>query len=223
MNFGANFCPLADIIDRHLTGTGTFMKNTLKILLLSLGILIAACNTASTEKSSADENSAPPSNTEKTENSADKTDSKFPLAPSAIMTADVKMIDGGNFKLEDAKGKVILFNLWATWCGPCRQEMPELIEMQNKYRDQGFEIIGLNTDDETLEKINPFVEQMKLNYKIGWADEAMMKEFMRISKIAAIPQSFLIDREGRLRGVFVGGGPTALEPMKKSLDKVINE
>lgn len=195
------------------------MKNKFKILFLSFGLLFAACTTAITEKVAVD-NTA---NTETAANNAAKSDNPFPPAPSGIAAADIKLVDGGTFKLEDQKSKVILFNLWATWCGPCRAEMPELIALQDKYRDQGFEIIGLNTDDEAPEQINPFVEKMKLNYKIGWADEAMMKEFMRISKMPAIPQSFLIDREGRLRGVFVGGGPTALDPLKKSLAKVISE
>lgn len=199
------------------------MKNKLTILFLSFGILFAACNTATTEKAPVDKTPAPSATTETTENSGNKTDNQFPLAPAGLMTADVKLVDGGTFKLEDQKGKVILFNLWATWCGPCRAEMPDLVELQDKYRDKDFEIIGLNTDEETPEQINPFVEKMKLNYKIGWSDEAMTKEFMRISKIAAIPQSFLIDRQGKLRGVFVGGGEKVLTQLKESLEKVISE
>ncbi len=198
------------------------MKNKLKILFLSFGILFAACNTATTEKAPVDNDPAPSATTETAVNSEDTSESKFPLAPAALMTADVKLVDGGTFKLEDQKGKVVLYNLWATWCGPCRAEMPDLIELQDKYRAQEFEIVGLNSDEETPEQINPFVEKMKLNYKIGWADEEMMKEFLRISKAPAIPQSFLFDRKGRMRGVFVGGG-SALEKLKTLLGKVINE
>ena len=209
-----------NIIDWHLTGTRNFMKNKLKILFLSFGILFAACSTASTQKGPVDETSAPSASSENSEVAAD--DSKFPPAPAALKTADIKLVDGSTFKLDDQKGKVVLFNLWATWCGPCRQEMPDLIELQDKYRDQGFEIVGLNADDESPEEINPFVEKMKLNYKIGWSDEAMMKEFMRISNVAAIPQSFLIDRTGHLRGVFVGGG-SAVEKLKESLKAVMSE
>lgn len=191
------------------------MKNKLTILFLSFGILFAACNTVSTEKSSVNETSA---NAETAGNS----ENPFPPAPSALMTADFKLIDGGKFKLEDAKGKVILFNLWATWCGPCRAEMPELVELQDKYRDQGFEIVGLNIDDETPEKVNPFVEEMKLNYKVGWSDEETTKEFMRISRRTEIPQSFLIDREGRVNGVFLGAG-SALEKLKESVENLMNK
>lgn len=194
------------------------MKNKLTILFLSFGILFAACNTASTKKSPTEELSAPSANTE----TANNPENPFPPAPTALMTADFKLIDGGKFKLEDAKGKVVLFNLWATWCGPCRAEMPELVELQNKYRDQGFEIVGLNIDDETPEQVKPFVEKMKLNYKIGWADRAETEEFMRISRRTEIPQSFLIDREGRLNGVFLGAG-SALEKLKQSVENVMNK
>lgn len=200
------------------------MKNKLKILLLSFGLLFAACNTATTTQKTPGDNTStvPSSNTETAGNNSPATDSKFPPAPAAVMTTDVKLVDGGTVKFENESGKVLLLNLWATWCGPCRQEMPDLIEMQNKYGDQGFEIVGLNTDDETPEQIKPFVEEMKLNYKVGWAKEEMTKELMRISGVAAIPQSFLIDRNGRLRGVFVGGG-SALEKLKDSVEKVMSE
>ncbi len=194
------------------------MKNKLAILFLSFGILFAACNTASTEKSPTDEPSAPSANAE----TASNPENPFPPAPAALMTADFKLTDGGKFNLKDAKGKVVLFNLWATWCGPCRAEMPELVELQNKYRDQGFEIVGLNIDEETPEQINPFVEKMKLNYKVGWADRAETEEFMRISRRTEIPQSFLIDREGRLNGVFLGAG-SALEKLKESVENIMNK
>lgn len=222
MIFGANVCGRTNIIDWHLIeNKDFFMKNKLNILFLSFGLLFGACNTATTtQKTPADNTSAPPANSSKTENNT--ADSKFPPAPAAVMTANVKLVDGGTVKFENQSGKVLLLNLWATWCGPCRQEMPDLIEMQNKYGDQGFEIVGLNTDDETPEQVKPFVEEMKLNYKIGWANAEMMKEFMGISGVAAIPQSFLIDRNGRLRGAFVGGG-SALEKMKVSVEKLMAE
>ena len=147
----------------------------------------------------------------------------FPLAPVAVSQAEIKTIDGGTFKIEDKKGKVVLLNLWATWCGPCRAEMPELIELQDKYRDKNFEIIGLNSDDETTEQIKDFAEKMKLNYTIAWADPKLMNELLKISKFNGIPQSYMIDRDGKLRGVFTGGGPKVIGQLKETADKVINE
>ncbi len=101
--------------------------------------------------------------------------------------------------------------------------MPELIAMQEKYKDQNFEIIGLNTDDETPEEVKAFVETMKLNYTIAWTDDKLMSEFLKLSKFNGIPQTFVIDREGHLRGVFVGGGPKVINQLKELVEKTVNE
>ena len=152
-----------------------------------------------------------------------KDDSKYPAIPSALNLAEIKKLDDSIFKLDEKKGNVILLNLWATWCGPCRGEMPHLNEMQDTYRAKNFEIVGLNTDDESVEDINKFAEEMKLNYTMAYADGAMMKELINLSKFQGIPQSFLIDREGRLRGVFLGGGPKVINTMKETVEKVVSE
>ena len=149
--------------------------------------------------------------------------SEYPPAPAAIMQAEIKNIDGNTYKLEDLKGKPVLLNLWATWCGPCRKEMPELVALEDKFKEKGFKIIGLNVDDETIEQIKPFAEQMKLNYELAWTDENLYRELLKISKFNGIPQSFLIDREGHLRGVFVGGSPKVIDQLKENVEKVVNE
>ncbi len=144
-------------------------------------------------------------------------------APAAVSQADIKNIDGSTFKIEDKKGKVMLLNLWATWCGPCRAEMPELVELQEKFRDKDFEIIGLNTDDESVEQIKEFADDMKLNYTLAYADRKLMDELLKISKFNGIPQSYLIDRDGKLRGVFTGGGAKVVNQLKETVAKVVNE
>jgi thiol-disulfide isomerase/thioredoxin len=153
----------------------------------------------------------------------DAKNSAYPPAPALVAQADIKALDGSTFKVEDRKGQIVLLNLWATWCGPCRGEMPELIAMQNKYADKNFKVIGLNTDDEAADDIKDFAAQMKLNYELAWADRPLVTEFFKITRFQAIPQSFLIDREGRLRGVFTGGGPKVIAQMKETVDKVVNE
>lgn len=139
------------------------------------------------------------------------------------MQTDIKALDGTTYKVEDRKGQVVLLNLWATWCGPCRAEMPELVELQNKYNDKNFKILGLNTDDESPEAVKAFAAKMKLNYEIGWIDQKMSRELFRFAQFSAIPQSFLIDREGRIRGVFVGGGADVIGKVKTTVEKVVNE
>lgn len=139
------------------------------------------------------------------------------------MQTDIKALDGTTYRVEDRKGQVVLLNLWATWCGPCRAEMPELVELQNKYNDKNFKILGLNTDDESPEAVKAFAAKMKLNYEIGWIDQKMSRELFRFAQFSAIPQSFLIDREGRIRGVFVGGGADVIGKVKTTVEKVVNE
>ena len=148
--------------------------------------------------------------------------SEFPPPPSILTEAEIKNIDGTTFKLQDRKGQVLLLNLWATWCGPCRGEMPHLIAMQDKYSDKNFKVIGLNTDDEGVDEIKEFAAEMRLNYELAWLDQKTTMGLFRYTRFNAIPQSFLIDREGRLRAVFTGGGPRIVGQMKEAVDKLVN-
>ncbi len=198
----------------------SFMKNlfTKAILFVALCIVFSGCETAKTDSL----NTAPKD--DKTTNAKkDSNPNNYPFAPSAILQAEIKMTDGTSFKMEDKKGKVILLNLWATWCGPCRSEMPHLVEMQEKYRDKGFEVIGLNQSDESVEEIKDFVGKMKLNYAQGYSDNKLTNEFVKLSQMNGIPQSILIDRENRLTGVFGGGGPKVINSMKDTVDKIVNQ
>ncbi len=203
------------------------MKKIFKMAFLFVGLSIALSNftactkTATTTQSDQTGEKGAPTATEKTATEAKNND--YPPAPAAVSQAEIKTVDGGSFKVEDKKGKVILLNLWATWCGPCRAEMPELIALQNKYKDKDFEIIGLDSDDESAEEIKDFADKMKLNYTLAWADSKLMSELLKISKFNGIPQSYMIDRDGKLRGVFTGGGPKVMSQLQETADKVINE
>ena len=201
------------------------MKNlfTNIVLLVALSIAFSgftACtNTASTQK-------GPLDNTAKS--SADKNTTatksgEFPPAPAGIIQADIKALEGANFKLADKKGKILLVNMWATWCGPCIAEMPHLVEMQDKYRDQGFEVIGLNQSDEPADLIKSFAAKQKLNYQLGWSDSALYAEFVKITRLNAIPQTLLINREGQMTGIFTGGGNTVISKMKETVEKTVNQ
>jgi thiol-disulfide isomerase/thioredoxin len=150
-----------------------------------------------------------------------KTD--YPPIATAVAQADIKQIDGTVFKVADKKGKVILLNMWATWCGPCRAEMPALVRMQEKHRDAGFEVVGLDTDPESVEEINDFASQMKLNYTLAWADTDLQAALLKISKFGGIPQSFIIDRDGNLRGVFRGAGKGDVAKMEELVDMIVAE
>ncbi|HSI89363.1 MAG TPA: TlpA disulfide reductase family protein [Pyrinomonadaceae bacterium] len=147
--------------------------------------------------------------------------SEYPPFNSVAANAEMRHLDGSNSTVAQRGGKVVLVNMWATWCGPCREEMPELVKMQNEHGEKGFEVIGLNVDDEPEDMVREFVTEMNLNYTITWGNEEMITALMRLSRSEAIPQSFLIDREGNLRGVFKGASPREITKMKENVDKVV--
>jgi thiol-disulfide isomerase/thioredoxin len=152
-----------------------------------------------------------------------KANSDYPRLAEKIAQADMGTLDGSTTKIADHKGKVLLLNMWATWCGFCRQEMPVLVRLQDQHRDAGFEVIGMNVDDESLDEVNQFAQEMKLNYTLVWSDTRLTREFLKVSKFEGIPQSFLVDRDGNLRGIFTGANPANLRKMEELIAGVVAE
>ncbi|MEO8649606.1 MAG: TlpA disulfide reductase family protein [Acidobacteriota bacterium] len=190
-------------------------------LFILLAFVFSGCGGAVEENRSTAENPAQPVNAGSAD--APKKASVYPPLNAAVAQADIKNLDGTTFKVADKKGKVLLLNMWATWCGPCRSEMPALVRMQDAHRDSNFEVIGLNTDDEPAEQINSFAAEMKLNYPLVWADTALQSSLLKISKFGGIPQSFLIDRDGNLRAVFQGANASEVRKMEDVVAKVTSE
>jgi thiol-disulfide isomerase/thioredoxin len=103
-------------------------------------------------------------------------------------------LDGKAVTLAGSKGKIILVNFWATWCGPCRAEVPDLVELQNKYKDR-LQILGLVVDDEDQDAIKKFVEKFGINYPVAVATNEIRLQY---GGIPALPTSFVLDSEGRV-------------------------
>jgi len=120
--------------------------------------------------------------------------------PEAAPDFLLASLDGKPVSLVGARGKVVLLNFWATWCGPCRAETPDLIELQNKYKDS-LEIIGLAVDVDDAAEVQSFVESSGINYPIAVAPNELR---MQYGGITALPTSFLIDPEGRVVQKHVG-------------------
>jgi Thiol-disulfide isomerase and thioredoxins len=125
----------------------------------------------------------------------------------------MRAASGSPFKLSDYSGKVIFVNLWATWCGPCRLETPELVKLHKEFQDRGVEMFGLSTEepDASAEAVRQFVSAFNVDYHIGWATPEV--KFTLMEGRAAIPQSFIITREGRLMRKFIGFNPTTTPPL----------
>lgn len=114
---------------------------------------------------------------------------------------ELSTTDGGKLKLSDYKGKVVILDFWATWCGPCRRGIPDLVDLKNTYKDK-IEIIGITVDQgNTIDKVIPFMQQYKINYPVVYANNEIIKNY---GGIEAIPTSFVIDKEGKIVSKHVG-------------------
>jgi thiol-disulfide isomerase/thioredoxin len=123
--------------------------------------------------------------------------SDHPVAAPAMAVAD---LDGQPLSLQQIHGKVILVNFWATWCGPCREEIPTLVALQDHYRDQLL-IVGLSIDERPASEVKDFARQFAVNYPIAIADESVQKAFGGIS---SVPATFVLNPSGQIVQRHVG-------------------
>ncbi len=126
--------------------------------------------------------------------SGDQPTIRFVRNPETAPDFKLTGLDGKPVSLAAYKGKVILLNFWATWCGPCRAEVPDLVELQEKYKDR-LQIIGLVTDDDDLDAIRKFVEKFGINYPVALATDAIRFQY---GGIPALPTSFMVDTGSRI-------------------------
>jgi thiol-disulfide isomerase/thioredoxin len=120
--------------------------------------------------------------------------------PSRVQDVAMRDLDGRIIEPASLRGKVALINFWATWCGPCREEIPDLVELQRKYRDQ-LQVVGVSEDEVGPEIVRRFATERKVNYPIVMLTPELEKTF---PGVRALPTSFLLDREGRLVQKHVG-------------------
>ena len=112
----------------------------------------------------------------------------------------LKDLDGRPVNLTKYRGKVVLLDFWATWCAPCKVEIPHLVELQSKYQDRGFQVIGLSMDDEPG-PVRAFYREYQINYPVAMANLSVAKSYGRI---LGLPVKFLIGRDGRIQAEHAG-------------------
>jgi len=107
---------------------------------------------------------------------------------------ELQMLDGKSLKLSGLRGKAVLLNFWATYCGPCKIEMPWFVELQKEYGPQGFQIVGVANDDASTEDIAKFAKEMGINYPILIGKDSVSDSY----KVSVLPTTFFLDRDGKL-------------------------
>ena len=113
------------------------------------------------------------------------------------LAADFTLKDenGAVAKLSDYRGKVVLLNFWATWCGPCGVEIPWFTDFEQKYKSQGFAVLGVSMDEDGWPAIKPFVAERKINYRVLLGNDSVAQLY---GGLDSLPTSFVIDREGKV-------------------------
>jgi peroxiredoxin len=183
--------------------------------VISLGLLaafgVSSCNS-----------NDPPYSSSANKSSAPGRPVAMVTVPRPILDAENKAASGGPIKLSDYSGKVLLVNLWATWCGPCRMETPELVKLHKEYQGRGVEMVGLSTEDPdaSAESVAEFVKAYDVKYHIGWATREVALGLMQGR--TNIPQSFIIARDGRILKRFIGFRPDATpQQIREALDEAL--
>ena len=113
----------------------------------------------------------------------------------------VSSLDGGTLRLSELRGKVVFLNLWATWCGPCKEEMPAMERLWRRYKAHGLIVVALSMDAQGAKVVKPFVDQARFSYPIG-LDPKM--EVAQLYGARAVPATFIIDRSGNLFAFALG-------------------
>ncbi|HWZ43101.1 MAG TPA: TlpA disulfide reductase family protein [Candidatus Saccharimonadales bacterium] len=131
---------------------------------------------------------------------------------------ELKVIDGNGktMKLSDLRGKAVLVNFWATWCGPCKIEMPWFVKMQEKYGPDGLVIVGVAMDDSGEKTISDFAKQMKINYPIVQGTEKVGELY---GGVEGLPTSFFLDRTGKIvdRQLGLASESVFMDAIKKAM------
>gem|GEM_PF-287606 len=145
-----------------------------------------------------------------------------------LRNASLKTLDGRSLKLSDFADKVVVLNIWATWCGPCRQEMPELVKVSNDYKDRGVIVLGLATtynERDDQQHVKDYIKAQNVPYQIIWDDGTLAGPLVEaVQGRSVIPQSFVISRDGKIVKHFEGFRPS-VDPlsMRQAIENALND
>ncbi len=186
------------------------MKNNILILLVTLMIVTSFtfvnCQSADAKSTSK------PANSHKNISAANV---------NAAPDFTLKGIDGNEVKLADYKGKVVMINFWATWCPPCRRELPDIVRIREELKDKGFEVIGVISEQPNsniLNTVNKMKESYGINYPLAWFNNKVINDY---GPINGIPRTFILDKKGQIAVDLEGARPYSV--FKQSIMKLLAE
>jgi len=139
------------------------------------------------------------------------TSAEHPFAPEFSLPD----LTGKTLKLSDYRGKVVLLDFWATWCDPCREEIPQFVELQNKFGDQGFQIIGVSMDDGP-EPVRDFSRQFKMNYPVVMGNAQIGELY---GGVLGLPIAFVVGSDGRIYSKHIG--PTDISLFNREIKAML--
>ncbi|CAN5198265.1 hypothetical protein BH20ACI1_BH20ACI1_32150 [soil metagenome] len=185
----------------------------LTFILLPFVFLLSACRPAA----------APVSVSNKPVSINNIPNTNLPMPPSKPLgEMSWTILDGGEQKLKDLQGKVVVLDFWATYCPPCLEEIPHLNQLQTKYGAEKLQIIGLNVGgDDDRPKIPAFAEKLKINYTLAIPEDALM-QFVFATQ-SEIPQTAVFDKNGKLIQKFIGYDLTVKNRLDKAIEQALNQ
>jgi thiol-disulfide isomerase/thioredoxin len=144
------------------------------------------------------------------------------VIPDEVFERELKDLDGGSFYLSNFRGQVFVVNLWATWCGPCRMEIPELNKIYEEYAARGVEFVGLTSESPATdaEKVRKFAEEFKMKHRLGWLDAETAKTLM--AGHYSIPQTFVVGADGRVVMQFRGFSERIPPMLRAAIERALN-
>ena len=150
---------------------------------------------------------------------SDAKESDFPTIPKAVRETTFRTVDGKPFRLSDFSNKVMVINIWATWCGPCHLEMPRLSQMYKEYKSRGVVILGLATtynESNDAKHVKNYLRKLKIKYKSIWDDGTLAVSLVEsVHGRAVIPQTFVIAKDGRVVKHFMGFNSTITPKLER--------
>lgn len=198
------------------------------LTLIAVGLIsalgLSSCNSNDVATSNAPANRAA--------NAPPATNAQPPAAfvtlPQELRDTKLQTLDGESLKLSDFADKVIVLNIWATWCGPCRQEMPELVKMSNEYKARGLVVLGLATtynEHNDQAHVKEYIKSQNVPYKIIWDDGTLAAPLVQaVQGRPVIPQSFVISRDGRIVKHFTGfSAYSTPQLMRQAIEEALND